>query len=306
MAKNKKPSIYSDRGSIGSAKDLDEYGVWIKSEPQVLSTNNSSLDISADSPQFDIETDNIESQDDSFSFDDFTVNENDLESVSSIAEQASEPDNIDFPDSDEEIVFDDLNVGDINSSLEESDGLDMDLGDIDLGDTNLEDFSNEDFGIPTVKSIENNVSNIQKDFDTAVNNKEGDLSTQLLLKIASELSSLRVELQDLKKEFSTARSPSREEDDETIALTGDELDNIISSSEDVSQETAGEEDDETIALTGDEMDNILNSADFTEEAGTNETPENDFSFDEETASLSFDEPVDEHAEQNDILDDLGV
>jgi len=34
MASNKKPSIYSDRGNIGSAKELDEYGVWVKSEPQ--------------------------------------------------------------------------------------------------------------------------------------------------------------------------------------------------------------------------------------------------------------------------------
>ena len=39
MASNKKPSIYSDRGSIGSSEELDEYGVWIKSEPQVLSSN---------------------------------------------------------------------------------------------------------------------------------------------------------------------------------------------------------------------------------------------------------------------------
>jgi len=37
MAKDKKPSIFADRGTIGSADELDEYGVWVKSEPQDLS-----------------------------------------------------------------------------------------------------------------------------------------------------------------------------------------------------------------------------------------------------------------------------
>ncbi|MDR0689780.1 MAG: hypothetical protein LBG08_05900, partial [Spirochaetaceae bacterium] len=40
MANEKKPSIYSDRGTIGSADELDEYGVWVKSEPQDLSSVN--------------------------------------------------------------------------------------------------------------------------------------------------------------------------------------------------------------------------------------------------------------------------
>ena len=39
MASNKKPSIYSDRSSIGSADELDEYGVWVKSEPKILSSD---------------------------------------------------------------------------------------------------------------------------------------------------------------------------------------------------------------------------------------------------------------------------
>jgi len=40
MAKETKPSIYSDRGAIGSSNELDQYGVWVKSEPQVLSPAN--------------------------------------------------------------------------------------------------------------------------------------------------------------------------------------------------------------------------------------------------------------------------
>ncbi|MDR0662585.1 MAG: hypothetical protein LBF80_00710, partial [Spirochaetaceae bacterium] len=37
MLSEKKPSFFSDRGAIGSAEDLDEYGVWVKSEPEDLS-----------------------------------------------------------------------------------------------------------------------------------------------------------------------------------------------------------------------------------------------------------------------------
>jgi hypothetical protein len=35
----KKPSKYSDRGTIGSAEELDAYGVWVKSEPQDLTAS---------------------------------------------------------------------------------------------------------------------------------------------------------------------------------------------------------------------------------------------------------------------------
>jgi hypothetical protein len=37
MATKKNPSIYDDRGAIGSSDELDEYGVWVKLEPQELS-----------------------------------------------------------------------------------------------------------------------------------------------------------------------------------------------------------------------------------------------------------------------------
>jgi len=40
MSNEKKPSIYHDRGTIGSAKELDEYGVWVKSEPQDLASES--------------------------------------------------------------------------------------------------------------------------------------------------------------------------------------------------------------------------------------------------------------------------
>ena len=73
-----------------------------------------------------------------------------------------------------------------------------------------------------------------------------DLSTQLLMKIAEELSSIRNELSSLKKELSGIKPPAPSSEEEGIY---------------------GEEDDEKISLTGDELNIILNTADFTEEAG---------------------------------------
>jgi len=82
-----------------------------------------------------------------------------------------------------------------------------------------------------------------------------DSSSEILLKIADELSSIRGELVSLKKQLKEYRheEPSPVEDkgvQEESAAPGGFFD---------------EEEDETIALTGDELDNILNTADFTEE-----------------------------------------
>jgi hypothetical protein len=252
MANEKKPSIYSDRGNIGSAEELDEYGVWVKSEPQVISSG-----VEAQKPD---------------DFDDSMFNTEEISSG-----DASGFEDVEFP---------------VDSSSEEN--LETSFDDFTVSDS-----SGVDLDIPTVRSIENNIENIQSDFES------GNLSTQLLKKIASELSSIRGELHDLKKEFANVRAAGdkegffSEEDDEKIALTGDEMDDILTTSDGTVNDNVeiktmanilGEDEDETIALTGDEMDNILNSADFTEEAGTNETSEDELSdYDDETIALTGDE-----------------
>ncbi|MBN1686977.1 MAG: hypothetical protein JW852_10000 [Spirochaetales bacterium] len=70
-----------------------------------------------------------------------------------------------------------------------------------------------------------------------------------LEKIESELKSIKAELENLKSELSLLKQTSRQP-------------------EETEQDGAGflsEDEDETIALTGDELDNILNTADITEE-----------------------------------------
>lgn len=83
-----------------------------------------------------------------------------------------------------------------------------------------------------------------------------DLSTQLLMRIADELSSIKSELSTLKEELAVYKKVAPP-----------------AATEESSQEAKGtgffdDEEDEKIALTGDELDNILNTAEFTEESGT--------------------------------------
>jgi hypothetical protein len=80
---------------------------------------------------------------------------------------------------------------------------------------------------------------------------ELDLSTQLLMKIADELSSIKTEISSLKRELSGIRGTPQKD---VPGPGSDFLDE--------------KEEDEKLSLTGAELDNILNTANFTEETGT--------------------------------------
>ncbi|AEE16943.1 hypothetical protein [Treponema brennaborense] len=148
--------------------------------------------------------------------------------------------------------------------------------------------------------------------------------TAILRQIAAELATLREEISSLKTDFEDMKKhgavPAAAEkpaaggffaengEDETIALSGNELSNILNTadfteesgavgagepalteseiSEDSETETKSEAgwetgagffdehtEDETIALSGNELSNILNTADFTEETDTADTQE---------------------------------
>jgi hypothetical protein len=90
-------------------------------------------------------------------------------------------------------------------------------------------------------------------------------SSAILLKIADELSTIKSELASLKSELSSIRAVSR---DAPAPLEA-------SAQSKTQKGFFDEEEDETIALTGDELDNILNTADFTEETGASITDADD-------------------------------
>ena len=101
-------------------------------------------------------------------------------------------------------------------------------------------------------------------------------SMRVFSKIEQELASIKAELSELKKELSGLRvagsSPVHEESAEAHHKTSTD-----------SGFFAGDEDeDETIALTGDELDNILSTADITEEVGESDVPDDIMNFTMET------------------------
>ncbi|MDR1932988.1 MAG: hypothetical protein LBQ57_09245 [Spirochaetales bacterium] len=118
-----------------------------------------------------------------------------------------------------------------------------------------------------------------------------DGSAGILLKIEEELASIKSELAELKKELSGLRvagvsSAAPGAEDHHKAQGGDS--GFFADDED---------EDETIALTGDELDNILSTADITEEDGESDIPDDILNFNvdapppsAEDIALDFSEP----------------
>jgi hypothetical protein len=173
----KDPSIYNDRSAIGTPEELDEYGVWVKSEPEDL-LSGISLPETEELPDFD-----------------------------ELAADFSGRSGANLPDTDGAADFDDVPTGNSGAAA-----------------------SSEP--------------------------PAADLSTRLLMRIADELSSIKKELSSLKTELSTVKD-AHLESQETRGGAG----------------FFGEEDDEKIALTGDELNNILSTAGLTGTAGAEEMPE---------------------------------
>jgi len=330
MAKDKKPSIYADRGTIGSSDELDEYGVWVKSEPQDLSQAFPEADgFSAETPNSDDIDTAIPDFEDLPDFDTLGLASPDSDALPNIPDMPE--DDFGLPDlepngiiTEEDNDSDVFNFGELTEPVElnsislDSEGPDfgnLDSEDMDFmalsaepeaiepnagnsspepdsgDDESFKEISMDEFigtqdsadslgsadslesdepigtdsGIVSAiaetpvlaaepESVELKAGSSQpvhsEEKETVKESQKLDLSTQLLMKIAEELSSIRSELSTLKKEFSGLR---------TVAAP---------KAESKEKDFLGEEEDEKISLTGDEMNNILNTADFTEEAGS--------------------------------------
>jgi hypothetical protein len=278
MASEKSPSIYADRSTIGSSEELDEYGVWVKSEPQDLSSPR--FDGQEDIPIPDMELPDFAEEPETGevieSIDDFTMDDN----------------------------FDDFDEGNRGPSGGDSDIFGENSGMEELPDFAVDDADNsedifEDFGVsgdaaPEETDYRKIPPDDFADFDipseeapdeappapaspsrqakpaaeTSADDGDVDLSTRLLLRIAEELAAIKGELSDLKQELAVVRGE--------VASGG------IGEAAPGAGRGGGffdEEEDEKIALTGDEMDNILHTAEFTKETGSDatETMEDEFS-----------------------------
>ncbi|HBO42097.1 MAG: hypothetical protein A2087_10305 [Spirochaetes bacterium GWD1_61_31] len=96
-------------------------------------------------------------------------------------------------------------------------------------------------------------------------------SAKLLTQIANELSSIKSELMSLRSQLNAIKSTEAQPPASLGAGSG--LVDAADGSDAAKGGFFDDEDDETIALTGDELDNILNTADFTEETLIEESVE---------------------------------
>lgn len=144
----------------------------------------------------------------------------------------------------------------------------------------LEDSVSLDFD--DISAVENELSDFAPetgDIGMATNDK----STELLMHIAEELAGIKNELSVLKSELAHFKAIP------TATDSGSESTDAAATS-DASGFFADDDPDEAIALTGDELNNILITADFTEEKSEEITDEKaDTVPDEAEISLSIDE-----------------
>jgi len=345
MAGKKDPSIYDDRSSLGSSDELDEYGVWVKSESQDLSSALPDLE---ELPEITDAGDSDLPDFSDFSAaaagiidapgDDFDMPELDASDLPGGDFDMPEPEMSALPD-------DDLDIPDLDTS-------DLPGGDFDMPEPDMSALPDDNLGIPepaapgfpesspqesasygddddiigqtgplvgpdlefvelvdesqlpsgsaselletsavsaapksdsfaevsmddfmdtpsssAPKSIDfGNLDARLPDDEPPSSGKGIDLSNQLLMKIADELSSIKKELSSLKQEFSVVRGEVKEAKAEPAESKGGGF--------------FEEDEDEKIALTGDELDNILHTANFTEESGSDEGLNNDLSLDD--------------------------
>ena len=259
MDNEKKPSIYDDRGTIGSSEELDKYGVWVKSEPQDLTSASQEIKetpaktvaaaVSASSSAADDldvpdmgELPDFDSLQSDFTEDSTAEIQNDFEIPEIEIEEKSDVEIFDF--------------GEMAEIEESAETEEVKQGDNEgFTEVSMDDFIDTldtESSVPEAVEVTEEEPAASSYMETS-ESRSNDLSTQLLMKIAEELASIRTELSSLKKEFSgiKAAAAAQEEPEEKGFF--------------------GEEDDEKIALTGDELNNILNTADFTEESGSDAT-----------------------------------
>ncbi|MDR2052919.1 MAG: hypothetical protein LBP80_05850 [Treponema sp.] len=346
MVSEKNPSIYDDRGAIGSSEELDEYGVWVKSGPQDISEESYdspgdesagvSLDLSRDfafSAQDDLpdfagftDTEDVFSRDSDSDLDEFNFEnpENDVFGGSGMDDIAIPPDT----ESDETMDFD--SFPETGADTQDSEDTPASTGEISFAEINsggdeelnFEDFndsfpeesageadfpeSGDDFTIsfddgtgfseiPAEESLGAGKTVEVSPSGAAPDAEKSEVSTRLLLRIVNELSSIKTELSSLKRELTTVKDEVPREEPGDQGQGG----------------FFGEADDEKIALTGDEMNNILHTASFSEETGSDaviEEPELQAGVEPIPIEIDMDEfgpePVITPYEEEDLSEDI--
>ena len=246
MAGNNDNNIKANTSPMNDSA-LEQYGVWVKVKPETidetgeekasgelvdLDTGEASLSEEEEQLLGELEEESLEEEIDLGG-----------EDLSKLADMPSDTDDI------SDIESDDFSVTETPEDLPE---LSLEEAPV------LEEQSLEEIEVPLSEEI-----TIDEDFarfeseekiaGKTENLQEGS-TPDVLLKIEQELLDIKQELSALKNELSLLQKPEKKgEEVEVTPVTDD------------SKGFFNEEEDETIALTGDELDNILNTADITEE-----------------------------------------
>ncbi len=246
----------SKYGISESNGDIEQYGVWVKAGP---------VDIGDDEEaQAQFKMEDLESEEGAL-----TQEEEDLlGSLESEEVETAEADDEDFSMDDlpelgdtysEDALFEDssFSAEDEDANNEEQLNLDQEGGDS-LGDIS-------DFELDLADSHEEEES-------MAIPEE----SASILQKIEKDLLSIKDELTALKNEITSLRGGTPRQESEEAR-------------EEAESGFFEEDEDETIALTGDELDNILNTADITEQTGqsTASPEDNDLLLEEEEGEQSI-------------------
>ena len=229
---------FEDPRGGADAEELETYGVWVKVKPVTVEEHP---EAPADEPE-----------------------------LSDLGE-ADEPELSDLGDEDtmitdeEEELLNELEERETPEDEDISDISDLpELSDEDESAVELTDLSESEVGEEEVEVPLSESTSIDEDFTAlgAISKGGGSAETtggsgassETLQKIEAELSAIKGELSDLKNELSLLRKPSEREEEVSVQPVDTEQTGFFD-----------EDEDETIALTGDELDNILNTADITEE-----------------------------------------
>jgi hypothetical protein len=269
------------QGSPAGERKLEQYGVWVKVKPrEVIQTAplEESFELS------DLESSRAatatETAPDAEGF--LTAEEEQLlDDLETELNPGEEADNVFVPE--EEPLLADGELPDIESATEKAEAPTIALGlesEEDLPEleeeqeaaprghaeaaevevTLSEDIEEKDhFG--DLDALESELASV-----TTKHSDQSVSSAEILARIESELKSIRTDLTQLRGELSGLRASSAEPAAESPSAGSESPSGFFDDDE-----------DETIALTGDELDNILNTADITEESA--ETPSVDLGLD---------------------------
>ncbi len=215
---------------------------------------------------------------------------------------AFSPDSISSIDFGDDVVFEDMEIV-------EKDNLEItgesDYNEAQSGADSTEGVQDVSIDFDDVGAFEESLHESGTDtgeYDVTSNDK----STELLMLIAEELSSIKKELSSLNTELSTVKKAPQIHDDSTPGQDESDSANTGFFSDD--------DTDEAIALTGDELNNILITADFTEEKNDDSDKDNEFDSDagidipddstvaDLTEDFSIDIPLDDESDVSGIGD----